>query len=164
MILETDYRGACRHKTKRARQSWWRSAISTACIAAIRLCWARPKKIALVNNLPLAVLTFSPHPRLYFKPDSAPFLLTARRQKQAFLQAAGADLVVDLTFDAALAGLTAVEFIDAVLAQALAAQHIVIGTNFHFGAGRQGTVAVLQEEGAAKNIAVTAFRFGRPAG
>lgn len=114
-----------------------------------RVLLAHARKIADESGVRLVVLTFTPHPRAFFRPDQPPFLLTDALQKAEALQQAGADAVVALRFDAALAALSAGEFIDRVLKNALGAQHIVVGENFLFGHGRAGNVASLTDAGLA---------------
>ncbi|MFM9842358.1 MAG: riboflavin biosynthesis protein RibF, partial [Dongiaceae bacterium] len=52
---------------------------------------------------PLAVMTFEPHPRSYFKPDQPPFRLTPLRIKVRALEALGIEHLFVLHFDAELA-------------------------------------------------------------
>jgi len=118
---------------------------------------AEAKKIATAKGLPLTVLTFEPHPRLYFNPQQPPFLLTDKVQKQALLKQAGADEVVSLTFDALLAQLTAAEFAEYVLRDGLRATHVVVGENFLFGVQRQGNVETLKTLGKTNGFEVTAL-------
>ena len=48
---------------------------------------------------PLGVMTFSPHPRRYFRPDDAPFELTPAAGKERQLALLGADVLFALPFD-----------------------------------------------------------------
>ena len=56
---------------------------------------------------PAGVLTFDPHPRRVFRPDAAHFALTPSPLRERLLQLAGAQAVILLTFDGALAGTSA---------------------------------------------------------
>ena len=49
----------------------------------------------------LALLTFRPHPRRFFRPGNSPFLLTSFRLKARLLESLGVDHVFFLTFNAA---------------------------------------------------------------
>jgi riboflavin kinase / FMN adenylyltransferase len=100
------------------------------------------------------LLTFSPHPRAYFRPDQPLFLLTPPALRARRVAAAGMDATVTLTFDAALAGRTAESFIDDILIGRLAASHVVIGHDFHFGKGRGGSPDVLAAHGARRGLSV----------
>ena len=54
-----------------------------------------------------------------------------------------------LTFDAALAGLTAEEFVERILVERFAVSGAVIGFNFHFGKRRAGSPAISRRGGPA---------------
>lgn len=88
---------------------------------------------------PLLVVTFEPHPRSFFAADQPPFRLTDLRNKAHHLAALAVDGLVVLRFDASLAAMTAEGFIDDILVAGLEACHIVVGYDFCFGKGRQGT-------------------------
>jgi riboflavin kinase/FMN adenylyltransferase len=97
---------------------------------------------------PSAVLTLEPHPRSYFRPDTKLFRLSDERQKLRLLATTGLDGALVLTFDAALAGLPAEEFVRRILVERLAVSGVAIGFDFHFGQGRGGSPAFLKEAGA----------------
>jgi riboflavin kinase/FMN adenylyltransferase len=96
---------------------------------------------------PLGVMTFEPHPRLFFQPDQAPFRLTAFRTKARLLRALGVERLYALPFTGALAGLAPEEFVTRVLCRGLGIRHLVVGDNFRFGRKRAGDVALLQALG-----------------
>ena len=99
-------------------------------------------------------LTFEPHPRRFFLPDAPTFRLTPEPVKLRLFAETGLDGAVVLNFNAALAGRTAEEFIDRILAGWLKIGGVVVGDNFHFGKGRAGNPAMLREEGAKRGIQV----------
>lgn len=96
-------------------------------------------------DLPLAALTFEPHPREHFRPDDPPFRLTLLPAKAAALGAAGARLVVALPFGPELAAMSARDFVEQVLHQALDAKHLACGADFAFGHRRGGDVGFLRQ-------------------
>ncbi|HEX9465296.1 MAG TPA: bifunctional riboflavin kinase/FAD synthetase [Alphaproteobacteria bacterium] len=102
-----------------------------------------------------SVLTFEPHPRRFFRPDSPPFLLTRFRTKARVLAVLGIDHLFVLRFDAALASRTAEEFVDKVLAEGLGARHVIVGYDFVFGKGRAGNSEMLRARLAARGIDTT---------
>lgn len=104
---------------------------------------------------PASVLTFNPHPRRFFRPDSPAFELMSPAAKHARFAALGLEAVFDLSFDAALAAHSARDFARAILHEGLRLSHVVVGDDFHFGQGREGTPALLQEFGAAFGFDVT---------
>ena len=93
---------------------------------------------------PALVATFDPHPVRFFRPEAEPFRLTSLNQRQRLFAEAGADAMIVFPFNAALARLTAEEFV----AQRLAGVGgVVTGEDFTFGKGRGGNVSVLGELG-----------------
>jgi riboflavin kinase / FMN adenylyltransferase len=103
---------------------------------------------------PAAALTFEPPPRAFFMPQAPLFRLTDEAGKLRLFAATGLDGAVVATFDAALAGLSAEEFIRHVLVERLAISGAAIGFNFHFGKSRAGTPDVLAAAGARLGFAV----------
>jgi riboflavin kinase/FMN adenylyltransferase len=94
---------------------------------------------------PAIVATFDPHPVRFFKPDIAPFRLTTLDQRQELFAAAGADAMLVLPFDAALANTTAEDFITALLLDRFGAAGVVTGSDFVFGKARGGNVVTLAD-------------------
>jgi riboflavin kinase / FMN adenylyltransferase len=94
-----------------------------------------------------AALTFEPHPRDFFNPKERLFRLTDEAAKLRLLAATGLDGAIVLTFDAALARLTAEEFVARILVERFAVSGAVIGFNFHFGVSRAGSPDFLIAEG-----------------
>jgi riboflavin kinase/FMN adenylyltransferase len=95
-------------------------------------------------RLPPAVLTFDPHPREFFARDAAPPRLNTLRQKLDVFRAFGIARTIVARFDARLAALTPVEFIDSVLVGKLNVRWVLVGDDFRFGKGRAGDLAVLR--------------------
>jgi riboflavin kinase/FMN adenylyltransferase len=104
---------------------------------------------------PLVALTFEPHPRRFFVPDTGPFRLTLPPAKVRLLAQYGVQAVLAQRFDTAFAALSADAFIDEVLLKGLGARHVVCGYDFTFGARRSGNVEMLREQGKAKGLGVT---------
>jgi len=104
---------------------------------------------------PLGVISFEPHPRRYFVPDSEPFELTTRGQQARALEALGADLLYVLPFDVTLAEMTDEAFAREVLAQGLGARHVAAGFDVTFGKDRTGDPAALERYGAAFGFSVS---------
>ncbi len=100
---------------------------------------------ARAEGRPALVATFDPHPVLFFRPDTPPFRLTSLNQRAQLFAEAGADAMIVFPFNAALAGLTAEEFVTQRL-EGVAG--VVTGEDFTFGKGRSGNVAVLAALGA----------------
>src|SRR5580700_4586 len=115
---------------------------------------------------PAAALTFEPHPRAYFNPGEPLFRLTDEAVKLRLLASTGLDGAIVLTFDAALAGLSAESFVERILVERFAVSGAVIGFNFHFGSNRAGSPDFLKAQGKTYGFAVDVVpRFedqGRP--
>ena len=101
-----------------------------------------------------AVLTFEPHPRAFFKPDEPLFRLTDEAAKLRLLASTGLDGAIILTFDAALAGVTAEDFVGRILVERFGISSAVIGFNFHFGKNRAGSPEFLAAQGREHGFAV----------
>jgi riboflavin kinase/FMN adenylyltransferase len=80
-------------------------------------------------------ITFDPHPEHFLRPGQAPGLLTPLAERLRFLAGTGIDAVVVLPFDAALAGLSAEQFVRGILVAALGVRSIHEGRSFRFGSG-----------------------------
>lgn len=115
---------------------------------------AKAMERAQAAHRPAAVMTFEPHPRSFFQPDEPSFRLTSEAAKLRLLAGTGLDGAILLTFDAALARLTAEEFVADILVDRLAISGAVIGFNFHFGKDRQGTPDFLVAQGAHHGFSV----------
>lgn len=117
---------------------------------------ARAAEIAREGGRKLAVLTFEPHTRAFFKPDEPPFRLTPLRAKLHALEPLGVDQVIVLAFDRALSELSAEEFAARVLAGGLRIAHAVAGTDFRYGHKHAGSMGSLTKAGALHGFGVTA--------
>jgi riboflavin kinase / FMN adenylyltransferase len=103
---------------------------------------------------PAAALTFEPHPRAFFNPGEPLFRLTDEAVKLRLLASTGLDGAIVLTFDAALAGLSAENFVERILVERFAVSGAVIGFNFHFGMNRAGSPDFLKAQGKKYGFAV----------
>ncbi len=106
-------------------------------------------------DVPLAVLTFEPHPREMFRPDDPPFRLTLSPTRAEALAALGVKLIYELTFDTAFSEMTAEAFVTEVLRDGIGARHLVCGPDFAFGHRRGGDGAFLAARAEALGIGLT---------
>lgn len=95
------------------------------------------------------VLTFEPHPREFFSPQSAPARLTRLRDKLELIAATGIERVHVIRFEARFAAMTAARFVDEVLVLGLGTAWLLVGRDFRFGAQRKGDFAALEGKGFA---------------
>ncbi|GAB0116957.1 bifunctional riboflavin kinase/FAD synthetase [Acidisoma sp. 7E03] len=104
---------------------------------------------------PLAVLTFEPHPREFFRPDDPPFRLTLLTEKAAALGDLQVGFLFVLRFDHAFSQQPAEHFVHGVLHQRLGASHLVCGADFAFGHRRGGDVSFLATQAEALGIGLS---------
>jgi len=93
-------------------------------------------------------VTFDRNPLALLAPDRCPASLVSLDQKLELLAETGLDATVVLTFDAAMAAKTPRAFVGEVLVAGLAAQVVLVGPNFRFGARGAGDGALLTQLGA----------------
>ncbi|WLR96342.1 bifunctional riboflavin kinase/FAD synthetase [Shinella sumterensis] len=121
----------------------------------------RALDIAKSRGIPALVLTFEPHPRTIFRPDTPVFRLTPAPLKARILEGMGFSAVIEYPFDRTFSEMSAHDFIGAVLLEWLHASEVVTGFDFHFGKGREGGPAFLMAAGQDNGFGVTlvdAFR------
>jgi riboflavin kinase / FMN adenylyltransferase len=104
-------------------------------------------EVADSENLKSAVMTFDPHPREFFTPQQAPARLTSLREKLELFEEASIDQVYVCHFTKRFAAVTAEAFMQDILRGSLNAQAILVGEDFHFGAGRRGSIADIKAAG-----------------
>ena len=100
------------------------------------------------------VLTFDPHPISVLMPHLAAPLITTTERKLELLADAGIDATIVEPFVSSLAELSAEQFVDDVLVRSIQARHVVVGWDFHYGAGRTGTTESLKAHGARAGFTV----------
>jgi riboflavin kinase/FMN adenylyltransferase len=110
---------------------------------------------ARTANAPLGIMTFEPHPRSYFAPDSPPFRLMNAEARANRLAKLGVEKLYEVPFNSALASLTPRQFAQKIIVDQLGLTHVVVGADFCFGKDRAGTVADLKKFGAEMGFGVT---------
>jgi riboflavin kinase / FMN adenylyltransferase len=114
----------------------------------------RAEALAQKLGCSCAVLTFEPHPTDFFRGPNTIFRLTPLDAKAKALERLGIDGMIVVTFDQALARLSAEDFISEILLRRLGVRAVVAGYDFHFGANRSGSPAFLKEAGARLGFTV----------
>jgi riboflavin kinase/FMN adenylyltransferase len=107
------------------------------------------------QRLPSVVMLFEPLPIEYFSPDNAPVRLMNFREKIKALQGHGIDYVLCVRFNRWFASLSAAQFVQTILVNALKVKHLVVGDDFRFGQQRQGDFSYLKQAGETLNFSVT---------
>ena len=111
-------------------------------------------QMARVHGRPALAVTFEPHPRSFFSPNSPQFRLTDEAAKLRLLAGTGLAGAVVMTFDKMRAGTTAQDFIHHDLIERLGISGIAVGYDFHFGKGRVGSPSLLVSEAPRLGIEV----------
>jgi riboflavin kinase / FMN adenylyltransferase len=106
------------------------------------------------HGRPALALTFEPHPRRFFSPNTPQFRLTDEAAKLRLLAGTGLSGAVVMTFDKARAGTSAQDFIHHDLIERLGVRGIAVGYDFHFGKGRMGSPSLLVKEAPRLGIEV----------
>jgi riboflavin kinase/FMN adenylyltransferase len=106
-------------------------------------------------DVPLAVLTFEPHPREVFRPDDPPFRLTLSAERADALAALGVHLLYELPFNHEFSLMSADEFVGSVLHGGLGARHLTSGQDFAFGHRRGGNTDFLGGRAEALGMGLT---------
>lgn len=111
-------------------------------------------EMAKLHKTTALAVTFEPHPRSYFSPNTPQFRLTDETAKLRLLAGTGLAGAVVMTFDKGRAGTTAQDFIHHDLIGRLGIGGIAVGYDFHFGKGRVGSPALLVAEAPRLGIEV----------
>ena len=111
-------------------------------------------QMARAHRRPALAVTFEPHPRSFFSPNSPQFRLADETSKLRLLAGTGLAGAVVMTFDKARAGTTAQDFIHHDLIERLGISGIAVGYDFHFGKGRVGSPSLLVNEAPRLGIEV----------
>ncbi|MDI9314396.1 MAG: riboflavin biosynthesis protein RibF [Hydrotalea sp.] len=111
-------------------------------------------KTANEKNLQPWLITFAPHPRLFFNENLDNFLLTTQTEKIALAKHYKLAGVAVIDFNKDLANLSAVDFVKKILIDQLAVKTLLVGKDFRFGKGRAGDVAALRDHGINNVVAL----------
>ena len=106
------------------------------------------------HGRPALALTFEPHPRSFFSPNTPQFRLSDERAKLRLLAGTGLAGAVVMTFDRKRAETSAQDFIRRDLIERLGISGIAVGYDFHFGKGRVGSPSLLVAEAPRLGIEV----------
>ena len=116
---------------------------------------ASAREAAKALDAPLAVVSFSPHPRRWFQPDAAPFRLMTTDQMARALETLGVERLYLVAFDAEMAAMSDEDFARDVLAAGLGIRHAAVGFDFTYGKGRSGSPEGLRRHGQALGFTVS---------
>lgn len=108
-------------------------------------------------GVPSVLVTFEPLPAAWFRPDRAPARITPLAEKLGALSDTGLNDVWVLRFNAALAKLSAQDFVCEILVNGLSVRRLLVGDDFRFGRDRAGDFSLLQSAGAQFGFSVEAM-------
>jgi riboflavin kinase/FMN adenylyltransferase len=97
------------------------------------------------DNLKSAIMTFVPHPKIYFKKTDGHFNIITNNDKKNFLKSLGLEHYIEYKFNNFLSNLDAVDFIEKILVKQLSVKKIVVGKDFRFGKDRKGDTSLLKK-------------------
>ncbi len=100
------------------------------------------KQVARENNLVSIILTFTPHPGIYFKREKQ--LINTDAQKKEILESLEVDHVIIINF-AEVVDMSNERFLKDFLIDKFKMKHIVMGENFRFGKRREGDIGFLKQ-------------------
>ena len=112
------------------------------------------KKIANQNNLPTAIMSFSPHPREYFENKNENFNIYTKSEKINFLKKYNINIYIEFTFDKNLSELSADQFVKEILINKLNIKNVIVGKDFKFGKNRSGNFQILENYSKENNFDV----------
>lgn len=90
-------------------------------------------------GLKSAVMTFTPHPRCFFRPNETFYTLSTFRDKYENFKKLGIEKLFNIRFDGAFAALDARSFVQDLLLSHLNVKKVVVGSQFYFGKGGQAS-------------------------
>ncbi|MDA3832861.1 MAG: hypothetical protein PF495_05640, partial [Spirochaetales bacterium] len=100
-------------------------------------------------------ITFRPHPLLVVRPEAGIKLISTCEQKRELIELAGIDVLIIIPFTKEFAKTTAEDFVNTVLLNTIGMKELIVGYDYCFGNGREGTTAYLKAQGKAKGFPVT---------
>ena len=102
-------------------------------------------------NLKTAILSFDPHPKVYFN-DEKNFLINSKSKKFTTLKTMGIDYLIELDFDKNLINLSFNDFEQSILIEKLNIKKLYLGKDFRYGNQRKGNIQTIKNLCAEKNI------------
>jgi riboflavin kinase/FMN adenylyltransferase len=106
-------------------------------------------------GVPLGVISFEPHARMYFQPDAPPFRLMTPSQLARTVESLGAERLYMLPFGQEMAGYSDLDFVRDVLVSGLGVRHVAVGFDVTFGKGRTGDPRSMNRYGEAFGFSVS---------
>lgn len=99
-------------------------------------------------------ITFEPHPARFLKKENFPPLITLYEQKVELISRTGLDYLVCIPFTKDFADVQPKEFVEEILIKRMGVKILVVGPDYCFGRGREGTVDYLRKLSAPLDFAL----------
>lgn len=103
------------------------------------------------GGIPIA-FTFEPHPLKILAPEKLPPLLTTFRKKMELIEECGIELVICADFTRQFSDQHPRDFANDILVERIGVKEVVVGFDYAFGRGREGTVRYLKQMGEEYNF------------
>jgi riboflavin kinase / FMN adenylyltransferase len=104
-------------------------------------------ELALVHGGTSIAFTFEPHPLKIIAPEKAPPLLTHFKKKMELIESCGINMVICADFTRKFADQQPRDFSKNILFEKIAVKEVVVGFDYAFGRGREGTIPYLKKMG-----------------
>ena len=92
------------------------------------------------NNLSFGVVTFDPHPRVFFNPKNPSFSLLDSKEKEILLSKIGVKFLIIIKFNEQLKNCNAEKFLSQIIRKNFNISKMFAGSNFKFGKNREGSI------------------------
>ena len=109
------------------------------------------KKDAKAVGAKTAILSFDPHPKIFFK-NKKNFLINSKSKKIFILEKLDIDILIDLKFNKDLINLSFEEFEQGILIDKLDIRKLYLGNDFRYGNQRKGNIETLKKICEKTNI------------
>ena len=113
---------------------------------------------ATSRSLVPTVVTFDKHPDHLLRPDRAKLPIIGKSQKHSIIEAAGAEVLLELEFNHELASKSPEQFVKEILVDALHAQVVLVGEGFRFGNQGSGDTELLRTLGQQYGFSVSVIQ------
>jgi riboflavin kinase/FMN adenylyltransferase len=114
----------------------------------------RTVDVAASRGLRAVAVTFDRHPREILTPGTVPQSLTTLDRKAGLVAELGVEALLVLEFTEDFSNWPPEEFVRRVLVEGLAAEEVVVGSNFTFGHKAMGNFVMLSDLGSANGFGV----------
>ncbi len=112
-----------------------------------QILFRKAAEIAQEKDGTSIAFTFEPHPLKIIAPEKVPPMLTHFHKKMELIEACGINLVICADFTRKFADQQPRDFSKNILSEKIGVKEIVVGFDYAFGRGREGTIPYLRKMG-----------------